>query len=651
MTDQIKLEEATKFLEMLDPNTDQFCFRTFDDDPERKNKHLTGMFEKSFGSIEAILKLKNKLGAGVFVAVNDGGQSDKEIHTIRIIVADTDGAPVDPLINALKPHMVIETSPDKFHVYWIVSDCEVGSFEPIQEAIADKYGTDPSVSNPSRVMRIPGFFHNKSEPFLTSIKQADTDLPSYTVDEVVDGLGIKVGRKSNKVVLKKKPLKSGTGINSAFVGFDPYTMPDKVPEGRRNSALLAHVGHLRKQEISENEIAKRARSFNQERCKPPMDDSEVEDIISRYAPDDDAGNQYLYQVSEPENDTDLFEPNPLDILKKYSITGQSKELEQKALEDKFALDGIAIAGQWTTIFGSANTGKTLLTLWLVREAISADNLVGKKVFYINADDNHGGLLEKLKLAERWGLQVIAPNQNEFNTHYLEGLLIKLAETGLANDITIILDTLKKFTDVMDKRASTCFGTLVRNFVAAGGTLIALAHTNKHVGANGKSIHSGTSDIMDDSDCCFIIDKISSVEQGGVTKNTVEFSNKKARGDVSQLEGFTYDRKDEQTYEELLNSVQRIEKNVLRTTKDRTKVEDQLELDNPIINTIRRAIKNGKEKKTEIINAAHDNSNESKMKVRKVLESRTGLIYELGHRWKCEKGENNRHVYDLLPVPD
>jgi len=287
MTDQIKSKEAIKFLEMLDPNTDQFCFRTFEDNPDRNNKGLIKKYENIFKNVENELVKLNELGAGIFVVVNDGGNTDKEIDKIRVLFADTDGAPVDPLISALKPHIVIKTSPNKFHVYWIVSDCEVRRFKPIQKAIANKYSTDASVNNPSRVMRLPGFFHKKSKPFLSNIIQANTNLPSYTVDQVVKGLGISVDNKNNEVVRQNKPLQLGTATNSNLSRFETYIIPDEVPDGGRNSALMAHVGYLRQKAFSEKKVTKLAHKFNQEKCKPPMDNSEVDDIISRYAPDDE----------------------------------------------------------------------------------------------------------------------------------------------------------------------------------------------------------------------------------------------------------------------------------------------------------------------------------------------------------------------------
>ena len=148
------------------------------------------------------------------------------------------------------------------------------------------------------------------------------------------------------------------------------------------------------------------------------------------------------------------------------------------LADIFVLKNIAIMGQWTTIYGAPNSGKTLIANWLLKEAILSNEVDGEMVFYINADDNFRGLVEKIELAELWGMHMIAPNHNGFMISQFSEIMAKMADDGSARGAVIVLDTLKKFTDLMDKRMSTDFGIIARGFVSAGGTLIALAHTNK-----------------------------------------------------------------------------------------------------------------------------------------------------------------------------
>lgn len=98
--------------------------------------------------------------------------------------ADTDGAPIEPLLDAsLKPHVVVESSPEKYHVYWFVSDLSLDEFTEIQKAIAKRFGTDPKVSDLSRVLRVPGFYHLKKKPFLVCVHTENRQAP-YTADEI-----------------------------------------------------------------------------------------------------------------------------------------------------------------------------------------------------------------------------------------------------------------------------------------------------------------------------------------------------------------------------------------------------------------------------------------------------------------------------------
>lgn len=339
---------------------------------------------------------------------------------------------------------------------------------------------------------------------------------------------------------------------------------------------------------------------------------------------------------------------PFETLTKYSITGKSAELQQQLLDDRFVLNGIALLGQWTTIYASPNTGKTLLTLWLLKQAVLAGEVDGEKVFYVNADDNFRGLVEKAKLFESVGMHMLAPHQNGFDTNGLVGLLSELATTGQANGTVIILDTLKKFTDLMNKQEASNFGSIARAFVSNGGTLIALAHTNKHKNAEGKSVYSGTSDIRDDSDCVFIIEKLSASDD---EFQAVEFQNSKARGDVEDKIGFTYRKKKGENYSELLESVQRVDAHKFEEQKDQLAVQQKLSEDKPLINCIRKLINDGINSKSKIVRSASELSGASTRTVRKVLEERTGNIWLLGHRWKKEAREHNKYVYSCIEQDD
>lgn len=188
MNVQISPEEHThEFLKMLAPDAEGFYFRAFPD--HDGSKINPSNYDGTLHQIRPLLEKVNCAGAGAFVVVNQGGQRSADITRVRAVFADTDGAPLEPLVQALKPHMVVESSPGRWHVYWLVaSDFPLNQFGPVQSAIAVKFGTDGSVKDLPRVMRLPGFYHNKGKSVLTRLIKTAPTLPRYTLDEIIVGL-------------------------------------------------------------------------------------------------------------------------------------------------------------------------------------------------------------------------------------------------------------------------------------------------------------------------------------------------------------------------------------------------------------------------------------------------------------------------------
>lgn len=182
--------QARAYLKMIDPEAKSFCFRQLPDNKTTRVRPAN--FDGKLKEALPHLQRANRVGGGAFVVVNEGGQQKSEITRVRAVFADTDGAPVEPIIGALKPHMVVESSAENYHVYWIVADFPLDQFKPVQLAIATQFGTDDSVNDLSRVMRMPGFYHNKNEPFLASIVALNSGLPRYTLEEVVTGLNLQL---------------------------------------------------------------------------------------------------------------------------------------------------------------------------------------------------------------------------------------------------------------------------------------------------------------------------------------------------------------------------------------------------------------------------------------------------------------------------
>lgn len=183
--------QSQAFLILLGSTSKEFNFRTFSDKRESNRSGLVGKFSGKIANCEPALRQLNAKGAGVFVVINDGGHTDGSIARVRAVFADTDGAPLGPIVQALKPHCVISTSPDKWHVYWLVDqEFPLDQFKPVQQAIARKFHSDHSVCNLSRVMRLPGFLHNKKEPYDVHFETLNRTLPRYSLEQIRSGLGL-----------------------------------------------------------------------------------------------------------------------------------------------------------------------------------------------------------------------------------------------------------------------------------------------------------------------------------------------------------------------------------------------------------------------------------------------------------------------------
>ena len=171
--------EANRFLKALtrlDRSGETYTYQTFDDSAA-KRPQLAKIFHGK-GNGERLKQL-NAQGAGIFVMVNAGdgkGRAERNVKRVRALFIDADknGAAVLKAVkvSGLAPHIVVESSPGKYHVYWIVApDFPMEKFTAAQQALARKFGTDATVSDLPRVLRLPGFFHmkNPAAPFKVRI--------------------------------------------------------------------------------------------------------------------------------------------------------------------------------------------------------------------------------------------------------------------------------------------------------------------------------------------------------------------------------------------------------------------------------------------------------------------------------------------------
>lgn len=162
------LAAAARFLNLLDP-TGQFVFQVV---PEASGSSVRP--KSLVGSLETLanqLCQLNTAGAAVFVQINAGsGRKDVDVERVRAYFVDLDGSDPTELLSAESgTDMLVESSLGKYHGYWLAGDEPLSEFKARQQALADRFGGDRTVCNLARVMRLPGFIHQKGTPFMSRI--------------------------------------------------------------------------------------------------------------------------------------------------------------------------------------------------------------------------------------------------------------------------------------------------------------------------------------------------------------------------------------------------------------------------------------------------------------------------------------------------
>lgn len=161
---------------------------------EAGNK-FAGMTRRT-GTLEGwatLLVRLNEDGCGIFVQINEANGSGFKAGNIvasPCAFADLDHVPTGHLDRLhLRPHLIVESSPGKSHAYYRIADLPIDQFSKVQERLARLFGSDPVVKDKPRIMRLPGFLHQKDpeNPHLVQpIEQ--NDVAPYSLSDFLQAL-------------------------------------------------------------------------------------------------------------------------------------------------------------------------------------------------------------------------------------------------------------------------------------------------------------------------------------------------------------------------------------------------------------------------------------------------------------------------------
>lgn len=274
--------EAASFLEILDPPAEGFTFQTFDDDKRRKDRSLArvghGPLLDNFLELMAL----NEQGAGVFVTPNatalSGARNNENIVRVRAVFQDDDKGFMGSY--PLEPSIVVKSSPGKFQRYWCVEGLSFEEFDGVMERIIADYGGDPDAKGLARVMRLPGYWHRKADPFL--VRMVSASGKRYTREEILAAFPSLARPRYSKAMATESDIEldQPTNIEAAR-----QYLAERAPiavEGSRGDSTTYKVCCVvvRDHALSEGKAIELLATWNQ-RCRPPWSVAELEEKVRR----------------------------------------------------------------------------------------------------------------------------------------------------------------------------------------------------------------------------------------------------------------------------------------------------------------------------------------------------------------------------------
>lgn len=197
-TKEMQHMSASDYLRLLDPTTENFLFAAFDYRKERKPKLQYGSLDKLNSKLQAL----NDDVFCIYVTINETegwSRKKQDITRCRAVWIEDDVPVNEPRTDFPIPaSMVVESSPGKYHYYWLTSTTEFEQWDAVMQTMVDVWGCDFKARDISRVLRVPGFVHRKNldKKFTARLVSHDGALYSWqkileafppAVPDTVDG--------------------------------------------------------------------------------------------------------------------------------------------------------------------------------------------------------------------------------------------------------------------------------------------------------------------------------------------------------------------------------------------------------------------------------------------------------------------------------
>lgn len=166
----------------------------------------------------------------------------------------------------------------------------------------------------------------------------------------------------------------------------------------------------------------------------------------------------------------------------------------------------------------------------------------------------------------------------------------------------------------------------------GGTFIGLGHTNKNRDGDNQLVYSGTSDLVEDVDCIYMMDiKYDNTDENGIQTKHIQLTNQKLRGNNALELTFAYQKSENLKYVDMINSVRNIDTHTheqARASQDEeSKYNDYLDKYSDAISLIKSALNGTQMDKTELRYFLFKNTSYGRDKCIEIIDRASGRLID------------------------
>lgn len=315
--------------------------------------------------------------------------------------------------------------------------------------------------------------------------------------------------------------------NKAVHGKAPFELPDRIPDGERDSTLFKMAASLRAQEYTGNEILPMLQAVNKDRCDPPLTDKQLEKIcksVGKY----ERGATRSKKLKAPE-------------LKIKS----ARELQKEQLPPIRWIVSDMIPQGLTLLASPPKYGKSWWVLDLCLSVCAGDKFMGHHTeksgcLYLALEDSENRLQDRINrltynapAPEGFDYSITAATIDEGLVDQLEGYLDHKPETGL-----IVIDTLQKVKGKPLKNDSAYSDDyrqmgLIKRIADDHSIGILLVHHLKKGKGDGDAFEriSGTNGIFGSADTAIVMQKANRTDK----ETTIHITGRDVVADDSVIE--------------------------------------------------------------------------------------------------------------------